>query len=234
VSVSDGFDMNAYREVFLSESAEYLQGVVDALLTLESDPEDLEPVEAVFRAAHSLKGMSGTMGYERTASLTHTMESLMDTVRKREQPVTGDLIDLVLRATDALRELINDEASGGSAIDPELMVQELREHTDLARKPAQQAAEPAAAAPAAGRSRVRPPEASSSTARPRSVAAALSDGAADASATSSKLSSSTISAPLITASSAWSIVSASTSTSRSGWVERALAIAAPMPPAARM
>ena len=41
------------------------------------------------------------MGYERTASLTHTMESLMDTVRKREQPVTGDLIDLVLRATDS-------------------------------------------------------------------------------------------------------------------------------------
>jgi two-component system, chemotaxis family, sensor kinase CheA len=139
--VSDGFDMESYREVFLSESAEYLQGVVDALLTLESDPEDLEPVEAVFRAAHSLKGMSGTMGYERTASLTHTMESLMDTVRRREQPVTGDLIDLVLRATDTLRELINDEASGGSAIDPELMVQELREHTDLARKPAAEAHE---------------------------------------------------------------------------------------------
>ena len=124
--------MGAYRQVFLSESAEYLQGVVDALLTLESDPDDLEPVEAVFRAAHSLKGMSGTMGYERTASLTHTMESLMDTVRKREQPVTGDLIDLVLRATDTLRDLINDEASGGCDIDPELMVQELRDHTERA------------------------------------------------------------------------------------------------------
>lgn len=131
--MSDGMDMGVYREAFLSESTEYLQGVVDALLTLESDPEDLEPVEAVFRAAHSLKGMSATMGYERTASLTHTMESLMDTVRKRQQPVTGDLIDLVLRATDTLRELINDEASGGCEIDPELMVQELREHTDVAR-----------------------------------------------------------------------------------------------------
>jgi two-component system chemotaxis sensor kinase CheA len=146
--VSDGFDMAAYREVFLSESAEYLQGVVDALLTLESDPEDLEPVEAVFRAAHSLKGMSGTMGYERTASLTHTMESLMDTVRKRQQPVTGDLIDLVLRATDTLRELINDEASGGNDIDPELMVQELRERTDVATQAAADAAAPSQAAPA--------------------------------------------------------------------------------------
>jgi two-component system chemotaxis sensor kinase CheA len=138
-------DMGVYREAFLSESTEYLQGIVDALLTLESDPEDLEPVEAVFRAAHSLKGMSATMGYERTAALTHTMESLMDTVRKREQPVNGDLIDLVLRATDTLRELINDEASGGCEIDPELMVQELKEHTDVAR----QAAAAAAAAPAA-------------------------------------------------------------------------------------
>jgi two-component system chemotaxis sensor kinase CheA len=136
-------DMGVYREAFLSESTEYLQGIVDALLTLESDPEDLEPVEAVFRAAHSLKGMSATMGYERTAALTHTMESLMDTVRKREQPVNGDLIDLVLRATDTLRELINDEASGGCEIDPELMVQELRERTDVAR----QAAAIAAAAP---------------------------------------------------------------------------------------
>ncbi len=131
--MSDGMDMGVYREAFLSESTEYLQGIVDALLTLESDPEDLEPVEAVFRAAHSLKGMSATMGYERTAALTHTMESLMDTVRKRQQPVNGDLIDLVLRATDTLRELINDEASGGCEIDPELMVQELKERTEVAR-----------------------------------------------------------------------------------------------------
>jgi two-component system chemotaxis sensor kinase CheA len=154
--MSDELDMGAYREAFLSESAEYLQGIVDALLTLESDPEDLEPVEAVFRAAHSLKGMSGTMGYERTASLTHTMESLMDTVRKREQPVTGDLIDVVLRATDTLRELINHEASGGPEVDPELMVQELKERTDVATRgasapqPAPEAApEAAPAAPAA-------------------------------------------------------------------------------------
>jgi two-component system chemotaxis sensor kinase CheA len=148
--MTDELDMGAYRQVFLSESTEYLQGIVDALLTLESDPDDLEPVEAVFRAAHSLKGMSGTMGYELTAGLTHTMESLMDTVRKREQPVTGDLIDVVLRATDTLRDLINFEASGGAEVDPELMVQELREHTESAHAPAPQApTAPAAAAPAA-------------------------------------------------------------------------------------
>jgi two-component system chemotaxis sensor kinase CheA len=153
--MSDELDMGAYRQVFLSESAEYLQGIVDALLTLESDPDDLEPVEAVFRAAHSLKGMSGTMGYERTASLTHTMESLMDTVRKREQPVTGDLIDVVLRATDTLRDLINFEASGGAEVDPELMVQELREHTEAAHGGG---ATQRAAAPLAGEPVVAEPE----------------------------------------------------------------------------
>jgi len=60
----------------------------------------------------------------------------MDTVRKREQPVTGDLIDVVLRATDTLRELINHEASGGAEVDPELMVQELRERTEIAHQAA--------------------------------------------------------------------------------------------------
>jgi two-component system, chemotaxis family, sensor kinase CheA len=140
--MSDGLDMGVYREAFLSESAEYLQGIVDALLTLESNPDDLEPVEAVFRAAHSLKGMSATMGYQRTAELTHTMESLMDTVRKRQQPVTGDLIDLVLRSTDTLRTLINEETSGEPGSDIELLVQELKERTEAAH------GVPAAAAPA--------------------------------------------------------------------------------------
>lgn len=110
-------DMATYRDVFLSESAEYMQAITEGLLALESDPNDLEPVETVFRGAHSLKGMSATMGYTRTAELTHTMESLMDTIRKREQAADSSLIDLMLRAVDALRELIDDESSGGGAVD---------------------------------------------------------------------------------------------------------------------
>ena len=128
--MSDELDMGAYRDIFVSESAEYLQGIVEALLKLESDPEDLEPVEQVFRAAHSLKGMAGAMGYERTADLTHKMETLMDTVRRRIQAVDGDLIDLVLRATDMLRVLIDDEMAGRGEVDPELVVQELAERAE--------------------------------------------------------------------------------------------------------
>lgn len=128
--MSDELDMGAYRDIFVSESAEYLQGIVDALLKLESDPEDLEPVEQVFRAAHSLKGMAGAMGYERTADLTHKMETLMDTVRRREQAVDGELVDLVLRATDMLHALIDDEMAERGEIDPELVVQELAERAE--------------------------------------------------------------------------------------------------------
>jgi HPt (histidine-containing phosphotransfer) domain-containing protein len=104
--------MSAYRDVFLSESAEYLQGMTDGLLGLESDPADLEPVEVIFRGAHSLKGMAAAMGYVRTQELTHKMESLMDTVRSRAQVADRSLIDLMLRhirvqGTASLRSLSN-------------------------------------------------------------------------------------------------------------------------------
>jgi chemotaxis protein histidine kinase CheA len=112
-----GDDMQAYREVFASESAEYVQSIIDGMLRLESDPSDLEPVETVFRGAHSLKGMAAAMGYERTADLTHKMETLMDTVRRREQSVDEELADLILRAVDVVKALIEDERDRAVAQD---------------------------------------------------------------------------------------------------------------------
>ncbi|PKQ37602.1 MAG: chemotaxis protein CheA [Actinobacteria bacterium HGW-Actinobacteria-1] len=133
-------DMSAYKDVFLSESAEYVQAITEGLLALEGNPNDLEPVETVFRGAHSLKGMSATMGYTRTAELTHTMESLMDTVRKREQAADSSLIDLMLRAVDAVKELIDDESSGNAAVDVSELVSAI-----VARTESRAAEEPAAA-----------------------------------------------------------------------------------------
>jgi two-component system chemotaxis sensor kinase CheA len=120
-----GDDMQAYREVFASESAEYVQSIIDGMLQLEADPNDLEPVETVFRGAHSLKGMAAAMGYGRTADLTHKMETLMDTVRRREQRVDEEMADLILRAVDMVKALIEDEMSGGSAVDPSGLADEL-------------------------------------------------------------------------------------------------------------
>ncbi len=110
-------DMSAYRDVFFAESAEYLDSITAELLKLEVQPNDLAPVEVVFRGAHSLKGMAAAMGYAKTAGFTHRMESVMDPVRKREQPVDEALIDLMLRCVDAVRALIAEESADGPAAD---------------------------------------------------------------------------------------------------------------------
>ena len=127
-----GDDMSAYRDVFLSESADYIQAITEGLLALETNPNDLEPVEVIFRGAHSLKGMAAAMGYTRTQELTHKMESLMDTVRSRRQVADPTLIDLVLRATDVARDVIADESSGGKTVDIAEMVAALVARTESA------------------------------------------------------------------------------------------------------
>jgi len=143
--------MSAYRDVFLSESAEYLQAITDGLLALESDPIDLEPVETVFRGAHSLKGMSAAMGYSRTQELTHKMESLMATVRSRAQVADSTLIDLMLQATDRVRELIDDESSGGVTVSADDIATMLVDRTARVDAPAASQGAQATPAVAAGR-----------------------------------------------------------------------------------
>lgn len=137
--------MQAYRDVFASESAEYVQSIIDGMLQLESDPNDLEPVEVVFRGAHSLKGMSAAMGYDRTADLTHKMESLMATVRGREQAIDRELVDLMLRAVDTVKALIEDEMAGTANVDAAAMLDELAARTE--RRGPVAAPEPARPAP---------------------------------------------------------------------------------------
>jgi len=122
-------EMDAYKDIFASESAEFIQGITDGLLALETNPGDLEPVEVIFRGAHSLKGMSAAMGYERTADLTHRMEGLMDLVRNRTRGVDSSLIDLMLEAVDVLRTLIVDEMEGVETVDASLVISRLEDLT---------------------------------------------------------------------------------------------------------
>lgn len=116
-------DMDQYKEVFLAESAEYIQQITDGLLALESNPLDTGPVEVIFRGAHSLKGMAAAMGYERTAELTHKMEGLMDRIRKGERAVDKPLIELMLVAVDFVRDLIDDESAGTALCDPTELIE---------------------------------------------------------------------------------------------------------------
>lgn len=104
-------DMSQYLDLFREEAAEILQALNDALLALEENPTDKQVVEELFRAAHSLKGMAATMGFDDITNLTHKMENLMDKVRKEEIEATTPLIDILLQSSDVLQVLLGQVGS---------------------------------------------------------------------------------------------------------------------------
>ncbi|MBS4198976.1 chemotaxis protein CheA [Bacillus sp. FJAT-49732] len=106
-------DMNQYLEVFIDESKEHLLTLNQNLLELEKDPHNLEIVNNIFRAAHTLKGMSATMGYTDLANLTHIMENVLDGIRNEKINVTSQLLDIVFLAVDDLEAMVESIASGG-------------------------------------------------------------------------------------------------------------------------
>ncbi|MDY0386601.1 MAG: chemotaxis protein CheA [Methanolobus sp.] len=98
--------MSEYKEIFKTESEEHLQQLNDSLLGLEQNPTDLEYINTMFRSAHTLKGMSATMGFNTIAELTHEMENLMDMVRKSQVAVSNGLIDILFECLDTLEALV--------------------------------------------------------------------------------------------------------------------------------
>jgi two-component system chemotaxis sensor kinase CheA len=99
-------DMSEYKEMYAVESAEHLQSMNEALLSLEKDPNNSETINVMFRAAHTLKGMSATMGYSNIKELTHNMENLMDRVRKNELTLDSSIIDVLFECLDALEKMV--------------------------------------------------------------------------------------------------------------------------------
>ncbi|MBK5459359.1 chemotaxis protein CheA [Peribacillus sp. TH16] len=106
-------DMNQYLEVFIEESKEHLQTCSEQLLVLEKNPEDLSIVNEIFRSAHTLKGMSATMGYEDLANLTHKMENVLDAIRNSQIILTPELFDVIFLAVDDLEAIVMSIAEGG-------------------------------------------------------------------------------------------------------------------------
>ena len=84
-------DVSQYLEIFIDESNEHLQSLSDQLMILEKEPENSDTINEIFRAAHSLKGMAGTMGYKRMQNLTHDMENVFSEVRNGNIKVTSDM-----------------------------------------------------------------------------------------------------------------------------------------------
>ncbi len=97
-------DVSQYLEIFLDEAGEHLQNLNTQILELEQDPENENTINEIFRAAHSLKGMAGTMGYKRMQNLTHDMENVFSEVRNGNIKIQSEMIDVLFQCLDALQE----------------------------------------------------------------------------------------------------------------------------------
>jgi len=99
-------DVSQYLDVFIEESKEHLETLNESLLNIEKDPENLGEINAIFRAAHTLKGMSATMGFNRMSQLTHAMEDVLDGIRNNKLRAGEAIIDLLFKCLDALEKSI--------------------------------------------------------------------------------------------------------------------------------
>ncbi len=136
----EGPDVRAYLPTFLAEAREHLQDLGLAILRIEVAPDDRLASEGVFRVAHSLKGMSATMGFEAIAALTHAMEDVFELLRQRTGGLPAEAIDVLSACLDALERSVESIASGADEqLDAGPLVERLRQ---LARErtPAQELA----------------------------------------------------------------------------------------------
>lgn len=99
-------DLSQYLEIFIDETKEHLQTLNDQVLVLEEEPDNIDTVNEIFRAAHSLKGMAGTMGFKRMQRLTHDMENVFSEIRNGKMNVTPNLVDVVFKCLDAIEEYL--------------------------------------------------------------------------------------------------------------------------------
>ena len=105
-------DVNQYLGIFLEEAREHLQTLNRCLLDLEHDPNDLHVLDEIFRSAHTIKGMSATMGYAEIAELTHEMENVLDLLRKGTLKAHAEIIDTLFQCVDRLEQLVDGVANG--------------------------------------------------------------------------------------------------------------------------
>lgn len=101
-------DVSQYLEIFIDESNEHLQSLNEQILVLEREPDNKDTINEIFRAAHSLKGMAGTMGYKRMQNLTHNMENVFSEVRNEKLKVNSDMVDVLFQCIDALETYVSN------------------------------------------------------------------------------------------------------------------------------
>lgn len=122
-------DVSQYLEIFIDETNEHLQNLSDCIMTLEKEPENMDTINEIFRAAHSLKGMAGTMGFKRMQHLTHDMENVFQEVRSSKIKVDSSMIDLLFKCLDAIEGYLDNvkASSDEGTEDNELIIKELND-----------------------------------------------------------------------------------------------------------
>lgn len=127
-------DFSKYRDMFVQEASEHIQGLNQALLQLEQNPESKEHLDSAFRAAHTLKGMAATMGYEQIRQVCKAIEELFDRLRKADGRLTPNIADFLFSSFDVLEKMVSDEKK---VIDTEEFMEEFQKvvATDEIRRP---------------------------------------------------------------------------------------------------
>ena len=122
-------DVSQYLEIFIDESSEHIQTLSDCIMTLEQEPENKDTINEIVRAAHSLKGMAGTMGFKRMQHLTHDMENVFQEVRSDKIKVDSSMIDLLFKCLDAIDSYVENikSTSDEGTDDNEVIIKELND-----------------------------------------------------------------------------------------------------------
>ena len=110
-------DLSQFRQTFLLESADHIASMETGLLHLRSAPDDAELLNSIFRSAHSIKGGAGSFGMKNLAQFTHSLENLLDRMRSLEMKATDEVIGVLLRSIDVLRNLLDADADAAMPAD---------------------------------------------------------------------------------------------------------------------
>ncbi|MEQ1815856.1 MAG: chemotaxis protein CheA [Nitrosomonas sp.] len=138
-------DLEQFYEIFFEESSELLADMETCLLRLDVNSPDLEDLNAIFRAAHSIKGGAGTFGFTDMTEMTHMLESLLDKLRKGELEVRSEMVDAFLKAGDVIKAQLAGHRGEGQA-DPTVaaaVCEELKRLSDETQAPAKELTNPA-------------------------------------------------------------------------------------------
>jgi len=144
-------DVSQYLDIFVDETKEHIQSLNDQIMVLEKEPDNKDAIQEIFRAAHSLKGMAGTMGFKRMQRLTHDMEDVFSAIRDGKLKVNEGLVDTLFKALDAIQAYLDTivDTSNEGTEDNQEIIDELAAFLNGGQAPAktEEAAPAADAAP---------------------------------------------------------------------------------------